>query len=177
MKTLFKQIQESLLAIVVFLLLFLFSATLMLGQQERRVVMMGRVSAPVTDGHGAHACLISVNGEEMDIIVRANGKFWVNAPEAERYTLRFEQNGCMTKDVVLDGHHAARAVSKKKERVIAFDVKLHADDTEQAMQYDGPVGQITFHKSNGRMKVSHHYQLIRTEPPALIAGEGPEDQE
>lgn len=174
MRPTFNQFRESLLAIFIFALLFLFSATLMFGQQEARVVIKGQISAPETDGQGAWACLKAVNGEEMDVVVRGNGKFWINAPEAERYTLQFSQNGCMTKEVVVDAHHASKSVSAKKDRVILFDVVLHEDDTQGELRYDGPVGRVDFHKSNGRMKVAHHYQLVDADAPPLIAG-GPKN--
>lgn len=167
-------IKESAPALLIFTLLFLFSFTVAFGQMEARVVIKGQVFTPSGNASITYACLTAGNGEEMEVVIRPNGRFWVNAPENERYTLTFEQHGSYTKQVVVDARHAARSVNRKKDRVIAFDVVLHIDDSDGGQRYDGAVGRIAFHHSNGRMKVNHHYQMVANEdpPPTLVAGEG-----
>ena len=171
MKTLIKQMPDKFLAFVVFFLLFLFAIVATNAQQlEKRVVIKGSISMPEPSSGEVYACLAASNGEEMDVMIRPSGKFWINAPEAERYVLQFASDGCITKEVIVDPRHAAKSVGKSKDRVITFDVVLHATDGTEGLRYDGPVGSIRFHHSNGRMKVAHHYQLVAGEQPAIAAG-------
>ena len=174
MKTLLlDRVRESAPALLIFALLFLFSYTVAFAQEAPRVVLKGHVIAPRDNNEMPYACLISSDGEEMEVAVRANGRFWVNAPEADRYTLTFAQNGSYTKQVVIDGHNASRTIKQKELRTIEFDVALQVDDSDRRQRYDGAVGSIAFHKSNGRIKVAHHYQMVAVDQPAvLVAGEG-----
>lgn len=169
MKTPIALLRECAPALLIFLLLVLFSFGAAFGQADRRVVIKGRLITPAGADQRPHACLVALNGEEMDVVIRSNGRFWVNAPEQERYTIRFAQQGSYAKDVVVDAHHASKGVKQGKERIIAFDVVLQLDDSEGQLCYDGPVGKVAFHHSNGRMKVSHHYQLVSNDRPELAA--------
>lgn len=177
MKTLLNKINDSLAALLIFALIFLFSFTAAFGQAGSRVVITGQIIAPRGNNEPAYACLVASNGEEMEVVVRSSGKFWINAPEAERYDLHFGQPGSISKEVVVDAHNAAKAVGAHKDRKIRFDVVLHEDDAEGGLCYGSPVGRITFHHSNGHMKVKHHYQLVpvgEAQVPVIASGAGEE---
>jgi hypothetical protein len=156
-------------ALCVFLLLTLFSAFAAFGQSDDRVVIKGRLLTPEGNTEIPHACLRASNGEEMDVVIRANGRFWVNAPEQERYTLSFGQNGSLTKEVVVDANHAAKGVKGSRDRMIQFDVVLQLDESDGQLRYDGAVGKVAFHHSNGRMKVNRNYHLVSSPTPDLAA--------
>ena len=169
MKNLFNRISATLAAVIIFTLIFIFSFTVAYGQQQRRVIITGKLDTPRGNDHPAFACFRASDGEEMDLVVRSNGRFWANAPEAGRYTLGFEQEGSIAKEVVVDAHNAGRGVEPKKDRVIRFDVVLHTDGNGGTLHYDGPVGGVAFHHSNGRIRVAHHYQFATTEAPTLAS--------
>lgn len=169
MKNLFNRISATLTAVIIFTLIFIFSFTMAYGQPERRVIITGKVDTPRENLHPAFACFSASDGEEMDLLVRRNGRFWVNAPEAERYTLSFMQEGSIAKQVVVDAHNAGRSVSAAKDRVIRFEVVLHTDGNGGTLRYGGPVGSVAFHHSNGRIRVAHHYQFATTEAPTLAS--------
>jgi hypothetical protein len=172
-----QRIRESLPALLIFALLFLFSFSVAFGQEEHRVIIKGHITIPRGSTEAPYACLTSSDGEEMEVAIRRNGGFWVNAPEADRYTITFSQNGSYTKQVVVDAHNAGRTVKQRKERTIEFDVVLRTDDSQRRQRDDGAVGSIAFHPSNGRMKVAHHYQMMQAEQPdTLIAGGAAEGQ-
>ena len=133
------------------------------------MIITGKVDTPQGNIQPAFACLLASNGEEMDLVVRPNGRFWVNAPEAGRYILGFSQEGSIAKEVVVDAHNAGRSVNAAKDRVIRFEVVLDTDGNGGALHYDGPVGSVAFHRSNGRVRVAHHYQFATTEAPTLAS--------
>lgn len=171
MKTLIGKFNENLLALLVFTLIFLFSIGTAFGQQEKRVVIKGRLSLPPGNTNTAYACLVASDGEEMEVAIGRNGKFWIDAPQNERYTLSFTQEGSYGKDVVVDTHNAGKSINSRKKREIAFDVVLTDDNSDRRLHYDGAVGSIDFHKSNGRMRVKRHYQLVNGEQPMLAESE------
>ena len=88
--------------------------------------------------------------------LKSGGRFEIASDQDQRYLLRFEQVGSVTKVVQVDTRFAERKVGKK-QRSVAFDVLMEPVDAAQRFRYKGPVGRIDFHRSNGRMEVEKDY--------------------
>ena len=97
------------------------------------------------------------------VLLFGRGKFEIYAKDGERYELRFEQAGSVSKTVMIDTKDVKKKVGEKKH-VVEFDVVLAPMDTVQPLHYAQPVGKINFHKSNGRLLVEHNRQMVATDP-------------
>lgn len=157
MKTLINRIPDGFYALLLFTLLFLFAFTVTRAQGN--LVLKGVVMHPEENTARPYAEIIGSNGEHMSLEIRPNGKFWVCAPANDKYIIRFMQAGCVPKEVMVDARHATSA-SAHNDRKFEFDVVLTADDGEQAMRFNSPVGRVEFHSSTGRAHVAHHYEMV-----------------
>lgn len=157
MKAHAKPLPSGLFAAIFFTLLFIFAVTA--SRAQGQLVMTGKVLTAQATELRAYGEIVASDGERMPLDIRPNGRFWVCAPAAERYTLRFSQAGSISKEIVVDGHKA-REAGKCRDRKLEFDVLLFADDGDQAMRFSGPVGRVEFRSSVGDAYVSHHYELV-----------------
>ncbi|HMC98057.1 MAG TPA: hypothetical protein VKG92_10395, partial [Flavobacteriales bacterium] len=117
--------------------------------------------------------LTMVVGDSVCVWVelKGRGRFEIESVEDQRYLLRFEQIGSMTKTIQVDTRFAERKIGSH-ERTIAFDVMMEPTEMiGRRLRYAGPVGRIAFHRSNGRMEVAKDYSLdmpsvveVREEP-------------
>ena len=155
---------EKALAVVFFIVLGVLSYTAASAQHDR-VIIKGRIFVPTADL--PTACLTASDGATMDMVIRPNGEFWVNAPIADRYAMEFVSAGCVPKSVEIDGRNAGRSRDRPRTRMVEFDVVLHAEGATRPMRYEGPVGGILLHSSNGRMEVTRHYRMV---PVQVIEG-------
>lgn len=161
---------ENLLALLFFILLGLLSFNTS-AQFNERVIITGRIIADSPLRGATSGRLISGDGEVMNMVIRRNGMFRVNAPEADRYVLEFSRPGCVSKTVMVDAHHAGRSTKGARARKIEFDVVLHEDESALPMSYKGPVGSIMFDRGNGRMRVARRYEMVpiaAIEPPLAM---------
>lgn len=144
----------------VFILLLCLQGSLSFGQNVVRI--KGQVIVPVhvrtpvdlTMDVGDTACVL--------VELKGRGRFTIETPYAEKYELRFEQEGSITKTVVVDTQYARKRLGDGK-RDVKFDVVLAPVDTIVPLRYAGPVGRVNFHHSNGRMVVQKDQHLVNTE--------------
>lgn len=122
-----------------------------------QVIVSDQVTAAVdlTVDVGVYSC--------DQVLLFGRGKFEIYAKDGERYELRFEQAGSVSKTVMIDTKDVKKKVGEKKH-VVEFDVVLAPMDTVQPLHYAQPVGKINFHKSNGRLLVEHNRQMVATDP-------------
>ncbi len=116
--------------------------------------------------------LTLVVGDSVCIWVKlkGGGRFEIESDRDQRYLLRFEQIGSVTKIVQVDTRFAERKLRQTK-RSIVFDVLMEPVDASQRYCYKGPVGRIDFHRSNGRMEVEKDYS--RETQAVVVLGEMP----
>lgn len=143
-----------------FVLLLLPQLGLSLAQSMVRI--KGQVIVPVhvrtpvdlTMDVGDTACVL--------VELKGRGRFTIETPFAEKYQLRFEQEGSISKTVVVATQYASNRVGKGR-RDVRFDLLLAPVDTVVPLRYAGPVGKVNFHHSNGRMIVKREQHLEQTE--------------
>lgn len=154
MKPSIKNSAPSVLAYMLMLLLGLISWNA--ASAQGMVNIKGDLFSPEEIISKEKVTLLGANGQEIPVLLRTGGRFKLSLPADQVHVLRFSKPGCVTKQVRIDTRAACKK-DPKKDRDVEFDVVLHEADGEEAEQYAGAVGDINFHKSNGRMKVQKDY--------------------
>lgn len=99
----------------------------------------------------------------MPLKVSPNGQFDLKLNAGERAYLRFEQEGFLTKEVLVDTRNAnITKAAARKNKTLRFDVQMTPVLPDKQLGYAGPVGIITYHKGTGLMKVKYDRSLVRT---------------
>ena len=154
MKPSIKKFAPSVLAYMLMILLGILSWSV--SSAQGRVHIKGNMFSPEEIISVQKVTLLGDDGTEIPVLLRTGGRFKLSLPADQVHVLRFSKPGCVTKQVRIDTRSACKK-DPSKDRVLEFDVVLHETDGEEAEQYAGAVGDINFHKSNGRMKVQKDY--------------------
>ena len=125
------------------------------------VVLKGQVIVPAQVQNPVDLTMDVGDTSCVRVQLFGRGKFLIETTNMERYELRFEQEGSVSKSVEVDTRNAQKMVGSSK-RVIAFDVQLEPVDQILPMKYAGPVGDITFHHSNGRVLIDRDRTKVTT---------------
>jgi hypothetical protein len=129
------------------------------------VEVRGRILADDIDPAEA-LLVVEVDGEAcLPFTLRGDGRFTLRLPAGSKALLRFELEGCLTKEVVVDTHNAL-ITERAEERngTIRFDVLMAPPPPEKNVAYARPVGGIRFQNGSGLMDVRHDRQLAHTSP-------------
>jgi hypothetical protein len=129
---------------------------------EKEVEIRGRLL--VDDKDLRHALMVvEVNGIEcIPTELFADGRFEVKLPMGSTAHLRFEMPGYLTKEVTVDTEYAMLTEEAlKKNKLVRFDVQMNPEFADKSRVYEGPVGEITFNKGSGLMKVRHDRTLTK----------------
>jgi hypothetical protein len=128
---------------------------------QQLVVLKGQVIVPEHVQNPVELTMDVGDTSCVRVELYGRGRFEIETADLERYELRFEQEGSMTKSVTVDTKNAKKKIGSDK-RVIAFDVQLEPLDSILPMKYAGPVGDINFHHSNGRMVIDRDPSKVLT---------------
>ncbi|MCB0771039.1 MAG: hypothetical protein KDC00_11625 [Flavobacteriales bacterium] len=128
---------------------------------QQYVVLKGQVIVPEHIQNPVELTMDVGDTSCVRVELYGRGRFQIETADLERYELRFEQEGSLTKSVTVDTKNAKKKIGSEK-RVIAFDVQLEPLDSILPMKYAGPVGDINFHHSNGRMVVDRDPSKVLT---------------
>ncbi len=143
-------------ALAYLLVLLLGMLSWSVAKSQGQVIIKGELYSPEEIISQQKVTLVGQNGEEDPVDLRSNGHFKLCLPVDQVHVLRFSKPGCVTKQVRIDTRAACKK-DPKKDRLVEFEVVLHETDGQEAEQYVGAVGEIEFHRSNGRMKVRREY--------------------
>lgn len=148
--------------------LLLFLAMLALphvqAQDDQLVVIKGKGIVPSHLRSPLHLTLVVGDSVCVWVKMKGKGRFEIETDQEQRYLLRFEQTGSVTKVVQVDTRYAERKIGSRK-RAIEFDVMMEPVNPNYKFRYTGPVGRIAFHRSNGRQQVEKDYTK---ELPAMV---------
>lgn len=133
-------------------------------QLTEHVVIKGRGIVPSHLRSPLNLTLVVGDSACVWVKMKGKGRFEIGTDKEQRYQLRFEQTGSVTKVIQVDTRYAERKVGSRK-RVIAFDVMMEPVNPNCRFRYTGPVGRIAFHRSNGRQQVEKDYAR---ELPAVV---------
>lgn len=142
---------------------------------QGKVVIHGRV---LTD-EGAQAGLFEVlevgNWLCLPLELEPNGHFELKLSVGDRAYLRFEQDGYLSKEVLVDTRNAnLTRRAARKNKTLRFDVQMTPQLADKQLSYGGPVGIITYQKGTGLMKVKYDRSLVRkSNGDVVVLGEMP----
>lgn len=153
MKTARAHYMPSLLAYLLMLLLGVLSWKAVHAQN---VVLKGAVLSPEEIVGHPTVTLVRADGERVPVHVRPNGHFSYEIQPDRVVLLLVTKPGCVDKVMRIDTRNADRP-DRKGNRTVDFEVHLQAANGDADVRYSNAVGNITFHRSNGRMLVAHNY--------------------
>ena len=133
-------------------------------QDTEYVVIKGKAIVPSHLRSPLHLTLVVGDSVCVWVKMRGKGRFEIETDQEQRYLLRFEQTGSVTKVVQVDTRFAERKIGSRK-RTVEFDVMMEPVNQNYKFRYAGPVGRIAFHRSNGRQQVEKDYTK---ELPAVV---------
>lgn len=104
--------------------------------------------------------LLEVNGQISSVPISKTGRIDISLPVGTDAVLRFEHPGHLTKEVLVDTHHARDGYVGRDVRHVRFAVILEETRLMAGMDYAGPVGNVGFDKEGGCLTVEHTRTLV-----------------
>lgn len=98
---------------------------------------------------------VQVGGSVHTSTVSRTGRFDVLLPGDAEVLVRFEHPGHLSKEVVVDTHHAERSHDGKGPRQLRMGVVLELEKHMGGLTYAGPVGRLAFDAEGGCVAVDH----------------------
>ncbi|MBK6628277.1 MAG: hypothetical protein IPJ87_07055 [Flavobacteriales bacterium] len=98
---------------------------------------------------------VQVGGSVHTATVSRTGRFDVLLPADTEVLVRFEHPGHLSKEVVVDTHHAERSHDGKGPRQLRMGVVLELEKRMGGLAYAGPVGRLAFDAEGGCVAVEH----------------------
>ncbi|MBS1943401.1 MAG: hypothetical protein JST38_21265 [Bacteroidetes bacterium] len=130
---------------------------------QDKVEIHGRVLIDEEHQEGTFEVLEVGNWICKPLEVFPDGRFNLKLNAGERAYLRFEQEGFLTKEVLVDTRNAnITKAAARKNKSLKFDVQMTPVLPDKQLAYAGPVGIITYLKGTGLMKVKYDRSLVRT---------------
>lgn len=120
--------------------------------RQQVITLHADITCADGDPEGSYA-LLFIGGQLVDSASAADG-FIVDLPVGTEATLEVRKPGFITKRLVIDTDNITCSQS------IACDILLFPQPQGERMDYNVPVGRITFAPESGEMKVEHDYQLV-----------------
>lgn len=106
--------------------------------------------------------VINSQGDTLWRRTSTRGNFRMRLSGRDRYTIRFEQPGCRSKQVTVDTQERRGPLFSLKDRQVRFGVVLE-HDPEDLLRYAGPVGHIEVGQEGRPVQVDYDYALIRVQ--------------
>ncbi len=104
--------------------------------------------------------LLEVNGQISSVPISKTGRIDISLPVGTDALLRFEHPGHLTKEVLVDTHHARDGYVGRDVRHVRFAVILEETRLMAGMDYAGPVGNVGFDKDGGCLAIEHTRKLV-----------------
>ena len=106
--------------------------------------------------------VVEMNGEHcLAAELHDNGQFFLTLPVGAQSRLIFTKPGHLPKEVEVNTRNAMNtSKAERMNRKVEFNVVLETEEQRPGLQYDGPVGAITFVNGTGTMKVRHDQRVV-----------------
>lgn len=137
---------------------------------QDKVMIHGRVLIDEDSPMGTFEVVEVGNRFCVPLGVEPDGGFDLKLAVGDLAYLRFEQEGYLTKEVLVDTRNAniTKAVARKNKN-LRFDVQMTPVLPDKRLVYRGPVGIITYVKGTGQMKVKYDRSLVRLGNGDIVA--------
>lgn len=139
-----------------------------------RVTIRGHVLVNDTVRNGTLEVVEVDNRYCVPLVMHSNGRFELVLEAGNKAYLRFEKEGYLTKEVLVDTQNAdITREAVKKNMMLRFAVQMTPELPDKRLHYAAPVGIISFLKGSGLMKVQYDHRLVRKSSGDIVANEGP----
>jgi hypothetical protein len=139
--------------------------------QERpdRVVIKGQVLVDDDVRNGSLEVVEVDNRVCVPLLVHPDGRFELVLAAGEKAYLRFEKEGYITKEVLVDTKNAnLTREALRKNKLLRFAVQMVPNLPDRSLAYVAPVGYISFLKGTGLMKVRYDRRVVRNDGRDLV---------
>lgn len=131
-------------------------------EAQDQVVIRGKILCDVACTNHTFEVLEVSDWICLPLDIKASGQFTIKLAIGDRACLRFEQEGYLTKEVVVDTKHAnLTRKAARKNRSLHFDVQMTPLLPDKDLVYAGPVGNISFQEKTGLMKVQFDRSMVQ----------------
>lgn len=103
---------------------------------------------------------VLVNGITQRGHVSESGRFTVLLPAETEAILRFQKEGHLTKEILVDTRHARDGEPGQRDRRVKFAVIMQKESHMAGYTYPGPVGAIGFESGGGCLAIAHDRALV-----------------
>lgn len=142
--------------------------------RQHRVEIHGRVLVDDNARTGSLEVVEVDNRRCIPLTMHPDGRFELVLDPGDQAYLRFEKEGYLTKEVLVDTRNAnITPAAAKRNKDLRFAVQMAPQLPDKQLAYAGPVGSITFLKGSGLMKVQYNRSLARTSTGDIVALDGP----
>ncbi|HRH70247.1 MAG: hypothetical protein JNL43_13155 [Flavobacteriales bacterium] len=107
---------------------------------------------------------VEVNGVTEVAPVTLNGRFHIELPADAEVRLRFEKEGHLSKEVIVDTRHAQVGDAGQHIRHVKCAVIMELERRMGGLTYAGPVGSLAFDPEGGCLAVTHDRKLVPAKP-------------
>ena len=139
---------------------------------SERVTIRGQILVDDTVPNGSLEVVEVNNRVCVPLEMHSNGRFELVLAAGNKAYLRFEKDGYLTKEVLVDTKNAdITRDAVKKNKMLRFSVQMVRELSDKNLHYAGPVGVIRFSKSTGLMKVVYDRSLVRSSAGDIVAND------
>ncbi|MGB3869338.1 MAG: hypothetical protein WBG34_03680 [Flavobacteriales bacterium] len=137
---------------------------------SERVTIRGQVLVDDAMGNSNLEVVEVDNLVCVPLSMHPNGRFELVLTAGNKAYLRFEKEGYLTKEILVDTHNAnITREAVKKNKMLRFAVQMTRELPDKRLQYAEPVGIISFLKGSGLMKVQYNHRLVRMNNGDIVA--------
>lgn len=142
---------------------------------DSQVEIRGELLFADLERHGSLEVVELDNRICVPLHIRPNGHFTLTLEAGNKAYLRFEQDGYLTKEVLVDTRYAnLTRQAARKNSTLRFAVQMTPELPDKELLYAGPVGIITYRKGTGLMKVSYDRSMVRNRNGEIVAAGTPQ---
>ncbi|MCB0756854.1 MAG: hypothetical protein KDC01_00230 [Flavobacteriales bacterium] len=135
-----------------------------------KVTIRGQVLVSDTARSGTLEVVEVDNHYCVPLVVHSNGRFELVLEAGNKAYLRFEKDGYLTKEVLVDTHNAnITREAVRKNKMLRFAVQMTPELPDKRLHYAAPVGIISFLNGTGLMKVRYDRRLVRRSDGDIVA--------
>jgi hypothetical protein len=134
---------------------------------QRPLVISGLLSHSDGNDRPMHMTLMTGCGDTLALECSRNGRFHFRVHRGASYVLSFEQEGSLSKDVVVDAALLPSVRRAMRVRHIRFDVVMDAGDPTTRMRYTEPAGYIRFRPKAGSVHVLYDEAVEERQPEVI----------
>lgn len=141
-------------------------------EQPDRVVFKGKVLVDDDVRNGTLEVVEVDNRVCIPLVVHPDGRFELVLAAGNKAYLRFEKEGYLTKEILIDTKNAnLTREALRRNNLLRFAVQMVPNLPDGSLAYAAPVGYISFLKGTGLMKVEYDRRVVKRDNKEMVMNE------